>query len=241
MTPVQLHDLFRVRVDDTVAPFLWSEDEIYRYMDEAQREFVRRTGGISDSSTEAIIRVEFSPNEAFAALSPLILTIRDASRETDGRMVDVFNIEDFKFDNLGRSRVREDYWSPWTAWYRSVGPEWRQRTGSPIKAVIVGVEENKLRGWPIPTESDVVLLDVYRLPKDEIKKSSQCQFEIAQQHHFYLLQWMMDLAYQKQDVDTCDRDKAQGFEDKFVAYCERVWRENERKRHKPRAVAYGGL
>lgn len=241
MTPKQLYDYFRQQIGDEAVPYLWGEDEVYRYMDEAHKEFVRRIGGVADSSTEAVVRVEFGPNEAFANLSPLILTVRDAYREEDSRVVDVFNIEDFKYDNLGRNMRREDYYSPWVSWNRNVGPEWRKRTGSPVKAVIVGMERNKLRAWPIPVDSDAVILDVYRLPLLEINKGKNCFFEVDEQHHIHLLDWMYHLAYSKQDVDTHDEQKAAKFEKSFVDYTERVWKENERKRHKPRKVKYGGI
>jgi len=55
------------------------------------------------------------------------------------------------------------------------------------------------------------------------------------------MDWMFHLAYSKQDVDTHDEKKAAKYEKDFVDYCERVWKENERKRHKPRTVKYGGL
>jgi len=164
VTPKQLYDYWRTQIFDNATPFLWSEDEAYRYMDEAQIEFVRRMGGIADSTTSSVVRVEFGPDEPFAPLSPLILTVRDAYREEDSRVVDVFNVEDFKFDNIGRNVRREDYYSSWTTWSRNVGPEWRKRTGSPIRSVIVGLEPNKIRAWPIPTTGDAVILDVYRLP-----------------------------------------------------------------------------
>ena len=41
MTPKALHDLFRAHVRDEEYPYLWSETEVYLYMDEAQKMFCR--------------------------------------------------------------------------------------------------------------------------------------------------------------------------------------------------------
>jgi hypothetical protein len=53
--------------------------------------------------------------------------------------------------------------------------------------------------------------------------------------------WVKALAYGKQDAETFDRTKQKEFEQKFFGYCDQVQAEQRRARHKPRAVAYGGI
>ena len=51
MTPTQLKDLFRSDVRDEASPPLWTDTEIFVYMDDAQKMFCREGGGIADSTS----------------------------------------------------------------------------------------------------------------------------------------------------------------------------------------------
>lgn len=50
----ELYDQFRSDAMDTVAPYLWSDTNVYRYMDDAYKMFVRLTGGIGDFTTQDV-------------------------------------------------------------------------------------------------------------------------------------------------------------------------------------------
>jgi hypothetical protein len=70
---------------------------------------------------------------------------------------------------------------------------------------------------------------------------SEVPFEISEQHHIHLLNWMEALAFRKMDVDTFDKARAEEKELTFRAYCSDVNRERAQRDHKPRLMAYGGL
>ena len=244
MTPKQLHDYFRSQAADVAEPYLWPSDEVYTYMDEAYKMFVRLIGGIADSTTREIVEVDFTTGEPFACLDPRILEISDAARENDGVAIDVFNLEDFKHGTAHFVHRNDDYY-----FYDGVvgrGPtiKWRTREGSPIKAIILGMQRNKARAYPIPTRGETVLLDVQRLPLDTIKSNNHKEvvFEIDDEHHRPLVWWMMALAYQKHDADTYSKTYSENYESKFTDYCKQLAeREKVRKQRKPRLIQYGGL
>jgi hypothetical protein len=244
MTPKQLHDYFRSQQADVAEPYLWTSDEVYNYMDEAHKMFVRLIGGIPDSSTVAVTEVNFVANDAFAPLDPRVLEVTDASRESDGVQIDVFNIEDFKHGNASFVRRDEDYY-----FYDGIvgrGPtiKWRTRTGTPVKGVILGMQRNQIRAYPIPTEDQTVLLDVHRLPLFTLTRQNHPDFvfEIDEIHHRYLAWWMQYLAFQKHDADTYSKTYSELYEGKFMGYCQKIaTAEQERRKRKPRTVQYGGL
>lgn len=207
---------FRDDVDDNAVPRLWSDATIAAYADDAQKMFCRLTNGISDSTSD-LCSIDIEVGEAWADLDKRILKVRRAQRTSDARPVTVLNVEDL--DSAG---VRLD------------------ATQGPVDAVILGMDENKVRWHKVPAKADVLTLTVYRLPLRTISVT-KAPLEIAEQHHLHLLLWMKSLAYNKQDSDVYDPRAAEKNEAKFRAYCAAVKAEQDRARSKVRIVQYGGV
>lgn len=218
MNSSELLDLYRSEMEDTLEPFLWSDEDIFRYANEAQKKLVRDTGGIPDGTTAAVTRIAVTTATDWYALHSSILQIRTASRADTGRPIEVLNFEDM----------------PQRRWYFDgvVGV---------LRALVIGIERHKLRVWQYPTEAVNVDLTVFRLPLVEITDAGDQEFEVDVEHHQSLLYWMRHLGYLKQDAETYDKNKAAEFEGYHNAYCTQVKEEERRKRHKTRVVRYGGI
>jgi hypothetical protein len=220
----ELKDYFRTQVRDDVAPYLWSDEELYVYMNEAQRSFVRRTGGIFDITSEAT-EVSVTENEAYSDLHPSILHIRKAL--LDDRDLMLVNLADAQ-----SASAQDDFLS-------SFMPAVSNQPGT-VTRMVIGEERNKCRWISIPDADATVRLAIARLPLDDLTADGQ-ELEVAPEHHVPLIDGMMALAYLKQDADTFNPKAAEEGAVRFRAYCDQVWKEWERYRHKPRTVSYGGL
>lgn len=207
---------FRLDADDVAAPYLWSDAEVYSYMDEAQKMFCRLQGGIADASS-ALTTLAVTAGSTWVSISPKILKLRFVQR-ADAREVTILNFEDVQ---SGRAGVRFD-----------------MATG-PLSTVVVGMEKDKIRCVPIPVANDTLQLTIYRLPLADITAAAQA-LEIDELHHTALLLWMKHLAHSKQDAETYDRGRATQFEEQFRVYCEQARQERERREHKYREILYGG-
>lgn len=212
----ELRDLFRDEMSDLEEPFLWSDDLVYGYTDDAQRMFCRLTEGIGDASSASTL-LAVTPGRVWVELDELILNIRSAARADDGRAIEVLNREDMA-----------------TRGWRFDG-----RTG-PVRALVIGEEAHRARTYPLSSETMTIALSVFRLPTDPITGEND-ELEIDEQHHRHLLLWMKALAYGKQDAETFDKTKRLEFDQAFRAYCGAAKLEQERARHKTRVVAYGGI
>lgn len=226
MDSTALLALFRADVRDEAAPYLWSDAEIYSYINDAQRMFCRLQGGIADASS-AVTQLSVTAADVFVPISPLILKLREARRESDGRDLELLNFEDMQ-----SQRPVDDYG------YRA-GFRIDNTTGT-VKAIVLGMEQNKIRLVHIPDEDQTISLIVYRMPLLTIAGAGQ-SLEIDEHHHRHLLHWMKHLAHQKQDAETYDRGRAEQFRDAFLAYCDQAKAEREKREHKYRTVAYGGI
>lgn len=226
MNAEQLYDFFRSDVVDIEEPYLWSEDEVYAYMDDAYKMFVRLTGGVGDVSS-SITRIPVVAGEQYAALDHRILKHRSARLASSNRPVKIINLQDTPVERV------DDY-----GFLSLIGVDNKQ---GPVRYMVIGEEDDTARWVQIPTENDEVRLSVYRLPLNDIKLPSDEFTDVRPQHHLHLVKWMKHLAYGKQDAETFDRGKSDKYKDEFEAYCAFVVREMERQRSKVREVAYGGL
>lgn len=226
MNSTQLRDLFRADVVDAVAPYLWSDLEVYAYMNDAYYMFVRLMGGVSDF-TSSICEVDAIQGEATADVSKKILRFVAANRRSDGREVSIKNYTDLI------ANYRADYGV-------SVSSSLPTAVG-PVRAMVIGMQPGIVRWIDIPKANDTIDLQVYRLPLNNITGAGQTFTDVDEQHHIHLLKWMKSLAYSKQDAETFNKEKASDQEQKFVAYCEQAKREWERSKHRVRVVQYGGL
>lgn len=220
MTPGEALALLRSGLSDVEAPQLWTDPELYTYIDDAQTMFCRLTDGIADASTVAVTKLTYVAGAEWLPLDPSILKIRSAFLVSTGAPLTVINQEDMA--NLG---IRFD-----------------GSTGA-VKHLITGMEENRLRCSPVASLGDSIQLSVFRIPLIRVTGvvgPPANIFEIPQQHHLHLLLWAKHLAYEKQDAETFDKFKSAEFADRFQAYCVKAKAEQRNKRHKVRTVAYGG-
>lgn len=211
-------DRFRSDVDDLATPQLWSDDDVFGYLDDAQKMFCRRAWGLGDISSP-ITKLAILINATRITLSDRVLKIRSAYRTSDGRPVEIINFED-----MGRLSLRFD-----------------GRTG-PIQYLIIGLEPRTVVPYPVPNVVDTVQLVIDRMPLTDLTLDDAPQnLEIDSQHHRHLTLWMRHLAYSKQDSEAFNQKKADKFEADFLAYCDMAKEEKARAMHKTRIVRYGGI
>lgn len=226
MTSDELYDAFRSDVVDVAGPFLWSDSEVWRYMDDAYKMFVRLIGGVPDV-TSPLTQVDVVTGEADAEVSPLILKFREARLVSTGRELTIINHTDLPMtSNSDYGQARQMYLN---------------KTPGPVRYMLVGQQRKQVTWLQVPVEEDVVSLAVYRLPLKRITDFGQEFDDIGEEHHEHLLLWMKARAYGKQDADTFDKGRSDFYSAAFKDYCALAKAEWERSKSKVRSVAYGGL
>ena len=226
MDSTGLYDAFRTDVVDLARPYFWSDDEVWRYAADAQRQFTRLTGGVSDVLSD-VTAVDIVTGEAWADLHPSILRIMAATRRSDHKPIELINSTD-----LGKMRSSD---------YGQIKALILDELAGPVRYGVIGMQRNKIRWVQVPLVDDIADLHVYRMPLTVIDGPGQEIADVDEEHHLHLLNWMKSLAYMKSDADTFDPKKAQESEAKFRGYCEQVKSEWQRYKHKTRTVSYGGI
>ena len=213
MNSTELYELFRADMNDAAQPYLWSDLEVFGYMNDAYRMFVRLTGGIADS-TSALAQVPVVAGVVAGVMDSSVMEVSNAYRVSDGQPIGIHNGPEF--------------------------PRPATRVG-PVRGMVIGEQDDLARWTTIPDANDTVQMSVYRMPAGFITEEGQEFTGVKADHHLHLLPWMRHLAYLKQDAETFDRAKSDENGAKFRGYCDFVKSEVERRKHKIRVVAYGGI
>jgi len=203
---------------DTDSQLLWSNESLARYINEAEKQAVRRSLLIKDYTTYTIDAVS---GDHTYDIDDKIIRILDIDNDTDG-----LPLTGIEYDDV-----------------RGI-QNWKSKTGTP-SYYIVDYNSNTVRLYPTPDASHTLNLVVYRLPLEEQDwdASMSSAPEIRTEYHIPMLHYAAFLAYSKQDVDAFDPQKAtyhlQQFNAEFTDTS--AYSETRKRRQSNQTTKYGGL
>lgn len=243
-TPSELKDRFRLDVDDTVGgsngdDYLWSDTEIYDYMDEGQRMFVRRTEILRKTHpfTPAMTEITYTApvgdpvnQDGFITFNSKII------RPLRARMTTASNRDPLKIctmENLDEGFFIRDYGTIFTQ-------DWQEKSG-PARFLITNMQEDMWRLVPIPIVDDTVELTVLHMPEENVTASGAALVVTEREDQGTIKLWMKKLAFEKQDADTYDKELSLKFEAAFEKKADERSREVRRSRFRHQGMRYGGI
>lgn len=184
MQLTDLITLFRQEADDTVEPYLWSDDELLDYANDAEQEACRRARLLVDSSTPAVCAVAVTAGDLLCALDARVIFVRRA-RFAGGRPLQRLTMQDMEDRN----------------------PYWLDAQASTPTVFVPDYETGKLALYPPPAAAGTLRLTVVREPLQPMTDGQDTP-EIAARYHRALRHWMLYRAYSKQDSQANDPKKA---------------------------------
>lgn len=197
---------FRARAQDTAQPYLWSDDEVKEFANDAEIEAAERASLLRDTTTAAICEVDVVAGTAAYLLDPRIFRVERAKLDL-GRVP--LTLTSTAAMDRGTGVTPRDWRTQSLSWQSGgSGAGWEQRTGTPIQALLDREGARwKLTLFPKPVADDTLRLQVFRQPLEAMADNTD-QPEIEPRLHIRLLDWMMYRAYSKEDAETFDRTKA---------------------------------
>lgn len=198
-TVEDLVDHARLRLDDIPLPgapdesaLLWTTEEIKHFANEAFREVAIRTLCIRDSGRD-------TPN-----LTSYAVTAGTNSIAVDPR---VLVIKRVWWDNTVLAADSEKFLD-------ECSDSWRTNTTDEPSAFVLERTSRNLQLVGVPTVDGTIKLDVVRLPLASIVTGTP---EIPQQYLADCLDWILHLAYLKNDADTANPALSAAFAGMFEA------------------------
>lgn len=183
--------------DDSTTSCLWSDDDIYRYMNEAASALARRT-----LSYTKIMQFAVTANEPMVKMpDQRILQVTRAYLLTANRELLQANIQ--------QDVLRSDYGM------FSRRPDFETTTGTPNQ-MYLDYQPGYLRLYPIPLAADTLVMHLTLVPPT-IQPGAPLPFTDEEDIHLLRL-YMLYRAYTKHDADTFNPTKAREAERSFIEY-----------------------
>lgn len=182
---------FRSDLRDEEPPYLWSDQELVRYLNTAVQEACERAKLIEDVRT-----ITLEPNVSTYQLNPSVFEIKRVT------------LRDKPLDETSVEALDEEC----RGWESMKGlPRWF------IFEQASGTRPPSLRLVRMPAQVDTLTVTVYRGALKPLSADlDQARPEIPERFHEQLKDWLYRCAYLKHDTETLDRARAAEFEGLFA-------------------------
>jgi len=215
---------FRTQMDDNVEPYLWDEDRIIEWIDEAQKVFAEKTR-IFKGSEEISVLVASGGD---VTIPDYVLETRRAKISGQIVPLDIMN-----FNDISRGSIVNDYGINWTS-------DWEESTGTP-RALISDYEKDTVRLVPKPVVDGTLTIYYYRYPLKDITQSSSKLELTDTRHQRLLVVYARAMAYGDHDADVYDPRAEASKMEEFHSKADEMANQIKRKTRRGGTVRYGGL
>ena len=221
MNVTDLVDLYRSRTHDIETPYLWSDTEIWGYIDYAQRRLLRPMGGIRESQS-SLCTLVVPATVSYVPIDPLILKIHRANIPANA-------VSGVGPGYTGTVKLLDRVHTAALA---------KERPGD-LFALVFGEDDNGARAVYVPNFDTTINFLISRLPLPIIDDTSK--LEAREEWHYMLIFGMLEQGYLKQDAETRNDKLSKENGDKFDDEIERASRDTSLRRAAMTGVQYGGL
>jgi hypothetical protein len=176
-------------LSDTRQPFLWSESEMIQYLNSSINEAAEKAKLFLDSLTPAVCQITVQAADPLPdyPLDMRVLEVKSARLNTQ---------------SLHLNRKTKDWMDKWF-------PQWRSASPGDPRYYLTDYSEGYLTLHPKSSADATLHLTVYRLPLVQFTETNlDDEPEINFRHHFRLIDGILAQAYNKEDSDTLDPEKA---------------------------------
>lgn len=203
---------FRSDMGDAAVPYLWSDEDIVRYLNDAVNEAATRAFLIEDNTSTACCTITLEPGQSTYPLHDSVVAVKRVTFA--GKPLTASSVEDMDETDTA----------------------WEAKTGAQPQRFIANGAVTEIRLYPEPTVAGTLSLTVYRTPLQELSADVDTGApEIKTVYHERLKNWIYRCALLKDDAETFDRARANDYEARFAAdFGERQTANAERKRRDKR-------
>lgn len=199
MTLADLIKAFRVETQDKVAPFIFDDDDVARWLIEAEREAAVRGRLLHEEGNSRICEIALAAGVNTYKLHPALYEID--------------RIEFLSMTDAGPTREPIKLVS--RTWLDNHVRDWRVKVDPPQFAV---QDDTTIRFVPSPFTGGTMFLSGYRLPLRGLTKDKGSTPEIHEAHHHHLVDWALFKAFSLPDNDTLNLGSAAAALEKFTRY-----------------------
>ena len=197
MTLQELINRFRADSKDCVKPYLWGEELVTAWLNEAVAEAAVRGRLLLEVERPQVCHVPVKEGQATYPLHPALYEITYLAYEIDG------------------AREPQELTLVSTEWLDRHQPGWRHKRLDCMRWAVQG--ERSIRLVPAPPRDGRLVLEGYRLPLRPMCSSGESP-EIHAFSHEKLVLWALHRAFSQPDADGFDPTRAAAAEAEFTRY-----------------------
>lgn len=197
MNLAELIQQFRIDAFDLEQPYLFSDDEVTRWLNAAEKEAAIRGRLIHEAVNPLVCTIEVLPNVSVYPLHEAVYEI------------EYICLFDAPMPSRAHELCKTSQEELSHRWH-----DWRTRTGRPDYVI---QHDTSIRLSPTPINSGSILLEGYRTPLAPMTLETD-KPEINTAHHEHLVLWAIHKAFSTPDGETFDPTKADKAEEAFTAY-----------------------
>lgn len=186
MTLDDLVAQFRTDADDAKRPYLFDDDDVIRWLNEAEEEAALRANLLFEASDPDVCRIAVTAGERFYDLHDAVFSVRRAQFTPDGT-TDACTLA--IADRVELERVE------------------RTRRSVTDKPVAIIVDDTRIELDCIPDTDGLIELEVYRAPLSKMTDGGNTP-EISRVHHRFLPLWALHRAYGRPDAEAFDQGRS---------------------------------
>lgn len=222
------------------ADYLWSDQVLVTFIDEAQRRFARKGLVLRDASTPAVTVVSLLAGVTEYVLHPSVLAVISAQRSDQAA-----DLSRVGHSLLNAYRAPTENWvDPQTITTLQPGPPLAYSTDEEVSVDTEGSLSNvTLRIYPAPRladETKTIRLRVVRKPIANLSPNDlDAVPEIPEDHHIEMLDWAAYLALRIVDDDAGAPRRAAEFAASFEAHVKEARNQAMRKMSAPLMWGFG--
>lgn len=195
MTLEELIRRFRVLAMDKAQPYLFADEDVIDWLNDAQRQACIRGRLLREDANPAVCEIALTPGQRTYPLHKSVYEIINA------RIVPV----------SGRSRP---VFLASREWMDGNMPDWRDEQGQAEFAI---QDDTSIRVVGVITTGDKLVIECYRTPL-KVLANDVDKPEIHEAHHEHLIQWALHKAFSVVDAETFDAQRSERAENEFTRY-----------------------
>ena len=186
----------RLLAQDTATPYLWQDEDIDDWLNEAQQEAAIRARLLRATPQSHPALCEFSLTAGESAV-----TVPDALYE-------------ISHQEWAAGSERRPLKLVSREWMDTTLPGWRAMPAADPDYLVQ--DRQQLEVVPPPIADGSVRIEGYRLPEPMQANNDEPRIPLA--HHIHLVQWALHVGYSLPDTETLNPDKSQAAEAEFTRY-----------------------
>lgn len=227
-----LHN-FRRDQDDEVEPYLWSDEEFFEFLEEAQDEFCELVDVLAANITVPYVAADVVANNGYIDISQYRITkVRNASLETGRKYLTLANQEEI--DESPYRFMETDYG------LETSSTSWQYDTGEP-RVLITDYQALSWRLYPLPITDDTINARVFYKPLESPINGDNELVITDKSYQRAIMYKVRSLAYMKQDPETYDKFQSAELNAQFMSRVNDFDKRVKRARRRMVGTGYGGI